>query len=287
MASEQVFIEPAARRRAVLGVIAGARERLVMSLFRCTDAGVLDALAGALGRGVRVEAILTKRAKGGKKRLRKLWATLESMGVVVHRYGAPVVKYHAKYIVADGRVALVTTLNPTRKCFSETWDFVLTTTDRHVVRSLCTLFALDASGSRLLPRHRMSPRLIVGPDGARARIRALIASARQSIFVLDHKLSDPAIVELLRKRRGEGISVLVVGRQPIRATIPHGKMIIVDEARAVLGSLALSTFSLDLRREVSILVDEPKLVGALTKFYRGVSRRAGRSTALLPGDRAA
>ena len=85
----------------LLRVIGGARRRLVLSLFRCDDFAVLDALAGALERGCDVEAILTKRAKGGKKRLQKLWEALEEMGAVVSWFADPVVKYHAKYLVAD------------------------------------------------------------------------------------------------------------------------------------------------------------------------------------------
>ena len=108
---------------------------------------MLDALAAALDRGVKVEAILTKRAKGGKKPLKKLWEALEEMGALVHRYGDPVVKYHAKYLVADGKVALIATLNPTTKCFTRTWDFVYTSDERQLVRSVSTLFALDAAGS--------------------------------------------------------------------------------------------------------------------------------------------
>ncbi len=71
---------PRSAGRRCSNVIGGARRRLVLSLFRCNDYGVLDALAGALERGVKVEAILTKRAKGGKKRLKKLWDALEEMG---------------------------------------------------------------------------------------------------------------------------------------------------------------------------------------------------------------
>ena len=285
--SERIFIKPAERRKAMLDVIGGARQRLVLSLFRCNDYGVLDAMAAALERGVKVEALLTKRAKGGKKSLRKLWESLEEMGATVHRYGDPVVKYHAKYLVADGKTALVATLNPTRKCFSRTWDFVLTTEERSVVRSLSTLFALDAAGERLLPRHRINPRLIVGPEGARGRLRALLASARRSIRVLDHKLSDPDLVALLRKRREEGIVVSLIGRQAIGSLVPHGKLIIIDDTRAVLGSLAMSALSLDSRREVSILTDTPTVVRSLTSFYQELSRKAGGSISVLPGDRAA
>jgi cardiolipin synthase A/B len=285
--SDRLFITPGERRQAMLDIISSARSRLVLSLFRCNEFATLDALAGALERGVKVEAILTKRAKGGKKRLRKLWAALEEMGAVVHRYGDPVVKYHAKYLVADGKTALVTTLNPTRKCFTRTWDFVLTTEERTVVRSLSTLFALDAAGQRVLPRHRISPRLIVGPEGARLRIHEMLASARHSIQVLDHKLSDPDLVALLREQRNKGIAVSVVGRQPMGPLVPHGKLFIVDGSRAVLGSTAMSALSLDFRREVSIVVDAPHVVRRLNEYYKELSERAGESVWILPGDRAA
>lgn len=286
-ASDRIFIDPAARRQAMLDVIDDARARLVLSLFRCNDVGVIDALAAALDRGVKVEAIVTKRAKGGKKRLRKLWAALEEIGAVVHRYGDPVVKYHAKYMVADGRIALVATLNPTERCFSRTWDFILTTADRALVRSLSTLFILDAAGQPVLPRHRISPRLIVGPEGARAKMRSQIMSACRSIKILDHKLSDPDLVALLRERRAEGIAVSVVGRQPPGAQAPHGKMIIIDESRAVLGSMAMSALSLEFRREVSVVVERPTIVRQLNVFYQELSARVGDSVSVLPGDRAA
>jgi phosphatidylserine/phosphatidylglycerophosphate/cardiolipin synthase-like enzyme len=286
-ARDRIFIGAADRRQAMIDVITGARQRIVLSLFRCNDFGILDELAAALERGVKVEAILTKRAKGGRRRLQKLWDALEEMGVVVHWYADPVVKYHAKYIVADNSTALVATLNPTKKCFTRTWDFVLTTRDRGVVRSLTTLFALDAAGQRIGPRHRMSTRLIVGPEGARSRMRALINGARHSIRVLDHKLSDPDLVALLRERRDEGIAVSVIGRQSVGNLIPHGKLMIVDEARAVLGSTAMSTLSLDFRREVSIVVESPQVVRALNAFYLDLGARAGGSIKRLPGDRAA
>lgn len=282
--SEQLFLEPAARRQAMLDIIGAARQRLVLSLFRCDDYGVIDALSAACRRGVVVEAILTNRAKGGRKLLRELSFDLEEMGAVVYRYGDPVVKYHAKYLVADERLALIATLNPTIKCFTRTWDFVLTSRDRTLVRSVAKLFELDASGQRIQASHRLSERLIVGPDGARTSMRHLINSAHERIDVLDHKLSDPQLLSLLRKRRDAGVQVSVIGRQLDSGLSPHGKLMILDGQRAVLGSLAMSERSLDLRREVSVVVDAPEIVRRLSKFYRGLSARAGKLAQLLPGD---
>ena len=287
LSSERLVLEPAERKAALLEVIGSARRRLVLSLFRCDDFSVLDALAAALERGCEVEALMTKRAKGGKKRLKKLWAALEEMGAIVTRYADPVVKYHAKYLVADERTAVITTLNPTRKCFTRTWDAVLITPDASVVKGLLTLFKADVAGVPLPSRRPLGRRLIVGPERSRAEIRTLIAGATNSIRILDHKLSDPDLVALLRERRAEGITVSVLGKQPMRGVVPHGKMMIIDEARAVLGSTALSTLSLDFRREVSVVVHEPALVKQLNMSYQQLSAKAGAGATLLPGDRIA
>ena len=233
--TEKLILDPAERKAELLGVIGSAKRHLVLSLFRCDEFSVLDALASALERGCEVDAILTKRAKGGKKRLKKLWGALEEMGAVVTRYADPVVKYHAKYLVADESTAIITTLNPTRKCFTRTWDAVLTTRDPSVVKGLLTLFRADAAGVPLPSRRPISRRLIVGPERSRAEIRALILSAKHSIRILDHKLSDPDLVALLKERRHDGITVSVLGRHPMGAYEPHGKMMIIDESRAILG----------------------------------------------------
>jgi cardiolipin synthase len=286
-AAEKLVLDPAERKGAILNVIGSAKRRLVLSLFRCDDFSVLDALASALERGCEVEAILTKRAKGGKKRLKKLWGALEEMGAIVTRYADPVVKYHAKYVVADEATAIVTTLNPTRKCFSRTWDAVLVTQDPSVVKGLLTLFRADAAGTPLPSRRPISRRLIIGPERSRSEIRDLIAGAKHSIRILDHKLSDPDLVALLKERRKDGITVSVLGKHPMGGLLPHGKMMIIDETRAILGSTALSTLSLDFRREVSVVVHEPALVKRLNVAYQQLSAKAGAAAAHLPGDRIA
>jgi phosphatidylserine/phosphatidylglycerophosphate/cardiolipin synthase-like enzyme len=77
----------------------------------------------------------------------------------------------------------------------------------------------------------------------------------------------------------------VIGKQLTGAVEPHGKMMIIDEQRAILGSTALSTLSLDFRREVSVVVHQPALVKQLSMAYHALSARAGTAAARLPGDR--
>ena len=91
----------------------------------------------------------------------------------------------------------------------------------------------------------------------------------------------------MKERRNEGITVSVLGKHPKGGLVPHGKMMIIDESRAILGSTALSTLSLDFRREVSVVVHEPALVKRLNLSYQQMSAKAGAAAALLPGDRIA
>jgi phosphatidylserine/phosphatidylglycerophosphate/cardiolipin synthase-like enzyme len=277
-------LDPSERREAMLRVIGGARRRLVLSLFRCDDFTVLDALAAALERGVEIRALLTKRAKGGRKRLQKLWGALEEMGVVVNWYADPVVKYHAKYLVADDGPAIVTTLNPTRKCFTRTWDALLVTYEPSIVASLLHLFDADAAGRPLGMGRRFSKRLIVGPESARARVGALIRGAQRSLRIVDHKLSDPDVVAMLRERREAGVTVSLIGREHVNVVEPHGKLLLVDEERAMVGSVALSTLSLDFRREVAVIIDEPTVVRRLNAAFQDMSARARTPIGRLPGD---
>jgi cardiolipin synthase len=278
---DRVFIEPAARRQAMLEIIAGARERLVLSLFRCNDFTVLDALAAALERGVKVEAILTARAKGGKKRLRKLWETLEAMGAVVHRYGDPVVKYHAKYLVADDGPAVIASLNLTRKCFNTTCDALVVTYDPAVVAGLRDLMAADRQ-SRPAP-DSLPDRLIVGPERARRQFTAILEQARSSIQLIDAKLSDPGLVSLLNARRAAGLRVEVHDARRFGDLKSHGKIMLVDETTAVVGSLALTALSLDFRREVAIAIDEPSAVADIRGLFETIGRPAGAAPAATAG----
>ena len=89
------------RRAVLIDVIRRARREITLSLFRCNDEEIFDELAAATARGVDVDVLVTSRSKGGPRRRQKLWDGLERTGASVHAYSDPVVKYHAKYLLAD------------------------------------------------------------------------------------------------------------------------------------------------------------------------------------------
>ena len=272
--ADDVIVAQDQRRDAVLRVIGAARKRLILSVFRCDDLEVIDGLADALRRKVRVEILITSRAKGWRQRLQRLWVLLESMGATLHRYADPVVKYHAKYIVADQGPALVASLNLTRKCFTSTVDFVVTTHDPDVVSGLTRLFDADCGKSEVpLPRG-LSKRLIVGPEDARSRFTALLGGARRSIRLIDPGVTDPAIMARLKAKAAEGVQVSLLSHGNLHGMTPHGKLLIIDGATAVIGSVSLSALSLDFRREVAIIVDDPRCVRRLNTLFGPADSRS-------------
>lgn len=270
-APERVVIAPRQRRDAVVATIAAAHHDLRMAIFRCDDFAILDALADAMKRGVRLRLLLTSRAKGWKRKLGDLLTLLENMGAEVRSYADPVVKYHAKYLVADSRLAAVASLNFTQKCFSETCDFLLVSEDPVLVAALTRLFDADWDSPNATFPADLGDRLMVGPEEARDQMTALLAGAQRSIRILDHKLTDPALVTLLKERRAEGITVDVKGEEHVAPLRAHGKLIVVDERTAVIGSMALSALSLGFRREVAVTIRHPRIVRELNAYYHSLT----------------
>ncbi len=267
---DRLVLAPAARREAVLQLMRSAQDRLALSMFRCDDLAVVDEVAAAVKRNVSVRVLITHRARGWKQRLKELGALLESTGAHVQRYTGPLMKYHAKYVVADDGQALVSSLNFTRKCFGSTCDFLIFSDDPHVISGLKVVFEHDFSCPDS-PLPEITDRLIVGPDQARLRLHNLLADAETSIRIIDHRVIDPQMVSLLLEKQNHGVSVQVLGHGPMNGLVSHGRMTVVDNRFAVIGSIHLSPPSLDLRREVAILVHEPRIVSELNEFFESLA----------------
>ena len=244
---------------------------------------MFEELSAATRRGVEVEVLVTSRAKGGRKKMAKLWRALEQTGASLHSYTDPVVKYHPKYLVADDGPAIVASLNFTRKCFRKTCDALVITHDPAVVAHLRRLWTADC-GRQEMPGD-LTDRLIVGPERARRQFTALIDGARTSIRLIDAKLSDPDLVSLLNAKRAAGMTVEVFSAKRLGDLKSHGKIMLLDDETVVVGSLALAALSLDFRREVAIVVTEATAVAEAAELFRTVREAAAEGR--TPGAGAA
>jgi len=267
---DRLILAPAARRDAILQLMRSAKRELVLSMFRCDDFTIVDELATAVKRGVRVRVLITQRARGWKEKLKDLTALLRSLGADVRPYDNTVMKYHAKYIVADDGPALVTSLNFTRKCFENTCDFLIFSENPEVVSGLKALFENDCT-TPLAPLPSIPDRLIIGPEHSRRRLSEMLSSAQSSIRVMDHRVTDPQILALLAEKQRQGISVRILGDGPMGGLICHGRMLLIDQKTAIIGSIHLSPPSLDSRREVAIIIEEASIVAELYDYFESLA----------------
>ena len=53
--------------------------------------------------------------------------------------------------------------------------------------------------------------------------------------------------------------------------VSHGRMMLIDNTIAAIGSIHLSPPSLDSRREVAIIMREPEVVSELSEFFESLA----------------
>jgi phosphatidylserine/phosphatidylglycerophosphate/cardiolipin synthase-like enzyme len=155
------------------------------------------------------------------------------------------------------------------------------TSDPGVVEGLRRLHIADCEG-QTMPAS-LSERLIVGPERARRQLGALFESARSSIRVIDAKLSDPVLTRLLEARRRDGLAVETHLAKRLGEWRSHGKLMLIDNEIAVVGSVALTALSLDFRREVALVMQDPAAVATLRQLFDTVAAAQRGDSMTRPG----
>jgi phosphatidylserine/phosphatidylglycerophosphate/cardiolipin synthase-like enzyme len=249
-------------------LLRSARRNVSFSLFRCDDSRVLDEIVATARRGVEVRVLVTPKARGWTKRLGGLMILLKDTGVSVKQYDGPWAKYHAKYIVLDGETVAVGSLNLTRRCFDNTCDFLLHTSNPNVVAGLTMLFDSDWHTPHLPPPALET--LIIGPDQSRSRMLGILERAKSRIRIIDHRVTHPEVLLLIARKTLEGVRVQILGRGETGDLWSHGKLFLIDDDLAVIGSASLSRPGLEIRREVGVIIDDRALVDELSAFFEGL-----------------
>jgi len=204
----------------VLSAIARATRSIHVTIFRCDMKDVERALAAAVGRGVRVHALIAHANGLGERPLRKLEARLLQAGVTVSRTADDLVRYHDKVLIVDRRVLHVLAFNFSRLDTAKTRTMGVVTRQPRLVQEALKLFEADAARLPFVPGQAD---LLVSPLNARARLVKLVAAARRELCIYDPRLVDAQLIRLLLQRARAGVSIRVLGRvSPRGRDLPHG-----------------------------------------------------------------
>lgn len=269
----KLIVQPDAGVVPVVQAIRRAKKTIDVCIFRFDIDEIERALAAAVQRGVRVRALIAHTNRGGENRLRKLEQRLLAAGVTVSRTADDLLRYHAKYMVADDMLH-VFGFNFTKLDILKSRSFSVATRDRRAVVEALKLFEADVTRQTYSPA---SSHLVVSPDSARAMLTAFLKGARKELAIYDIKVHDPAIVKLLKEQVGKGIRVRVIGNvkkdngaiesRALKGARLHVRAIIRDGTRAFVGSQSLRKEELDSRREVGVLISNPTVTRKLMQIF--------------------
>ena len=253
-----------------------AKTRLHIVIFRFDLDELEDALAAAVKRGVEVVALIAHTNKGGEQSLRKLEQRMLKKGVTVNRTDDDMVRYHGKLLMVDRRVAYVLGFNYTEQDL-ESRSFGVVVRSHRVVKELLRLFDSDANRVQYLPRVRD---LVISPENARSRLYDFLRKARTTLDIYDPGVADDEMLALLEQKASRGVRIRIIGAlekkwqkagfaavQKLRGRRLHVRAIVRDSRRAFIGSQSLRKLELDERREVGIIIRDPKVVRKVEKVF--------------------
>ena len=270
----KLLIQPDDGIAALLSGIRSAKKSIEIVIFRFDRAEIEAGLKAAVGRGVSVSALIAYTNRGGEINLRKLEMRLLEVGVAVSRTADDLVRYHDKLMIIDRRLLYVLSFNFTHLDIDHSRGFGIVTRNARLVQEAVKLFEADTT------RNPYTPTLdtfVVSPANARKLLAAFIRKAKKELLIYDPKIADTEMLRALSERTKAGVEIKVIGRVgkrnpglEVRNLVKlrlHTRTIIRDRRQAFVGSQSLRQAELDSRREVGVIVREPKVVNGLIKTF--------------------
>jgi cardiolipin synthase len=270
----KLLVQPGDGVSPLVQSINGAKKSVEILIFRFDKTEVERALAHAVSRGVLVQALIAYTNRGGERGLRKLEMRLLAAGVTVARTADDLARYHGKMLIIDRRTLFLLGFNFTSLDIDHSRSFGVITKHPKLVDEAVKLFEADTKRQPYVPGH---PSFLVSPLNARKQLAAFIKGAKKELLIWDPEVSDAAMVRLLEERAKAGVDVKIIGRLtkrnsklPVRKLAGrrlHTRTIIRDGRQVFNGSQSLRELELNARREVGVIVREPKIVARLCKIF--------------------
>ncbi|MCB1696786.1 MAG: phospholipase [Pseudomonadales bacterium] len=291
MPDRNLIVLPDETAKPFLDAIAAARKSLDVKMFVFSDTALINAVIDAHKRGVRVRVMLNAARRSGEDDNEQSRKTLEQAGIELKESNPAFGITHEKSMVVDETTAFVKSLNWATKNLTETRDYAITTTHRHGVHEIIACFEADWNREEFKPGE--SAHMIWCPANGRERIAQFIDDAKHTLFIQNERYQDTVILERLVRARQRGVKIHLMARPPhslkkekivegvgglrimddvgikihkLKHLKLHGKMMLADGLRAIVGSINLAPGSFDDRRELAIEFFDDDIVERLQKI---------------------
>jgi len=188
-------------------------------------------------------------------------------------------------MIVDRATLYVLGFNYTAQDVNRSRSFGVITKKRPLVQEAIKLFEADSLRKPYTPGPKV---FLVSPMNAREHLALFLKGARKELLIYDPKLTDPAMIRILRERAAKGVSIRIMGRLGkagaglIAEKLPgmrlHVRAIVRDGSQAFVGSQSLRKLELDGRREVGVIVRDRRVVARMVAVFQGDWSKTDRAT---------
>lgn len=288
--SHSLIVLPDDTAEPILAPINDAKKSINIRMFLFTDPDMLKTVIAAKERGVYVRVMLNPARRDGTSENEEARDALTEAGIDVRDSSPTFAVTHQKSMVIDDEIGFIESLNWETRDLTETRDYAVTTTKKSEVAEMVKCFDRDFLHNPFEPDPESD--LIWCPNNGRGRIASFIDSAKHTLWIQNERYQDTVIIERLVRAVNRGVKVHIMARpshkikpnklveavgglrimEDVGAKVHrlkhlklHGKMLLADEKRAIVGSINLTPGSFDARRELAIETDARHVVERLVE----------------------
>jgi cardiolipin synthase A/B len=293
MSYRSLLVFPDDTGKLIIDTINAAKKSIRVKMFIFSDPDLIKAVIAAHERGVKVKVMLNPSRRSGVEENDESRKLLETAGIEVKDSSPEFGITHEKSMVADDEIAFVQSLNWEVRDLTETRDYAIITAHKHEVDEIVAGFEADWHREDFDPGP--DAHLIWCKGNGRNRIARLIDGAEHTLFVQNERYQDSVIIEHLVRAAVRGVKVHIMAKPPhslkkeklvegvgglrimedvgieihkLKGLKLHGKMILADGERAIIGSINLAPGSFDDRRELAIEIHDKDIVERLHKVAK-------------------
>lgn len=280
----ETFVGPTGLQQRMTQLIDGAQQTLDVQMYLFTVTALADRIIAANNRGVAVRVILDPDHEGNVNVRNRL----QNASVPTRDAPALYSFSHAKYLIVDGKAAVIMSMNFNVDAMNNERNYGMITRDPDDLADTQAIFDMDwaaGGGEPPKPADLACTRLVVSPNNAKQRLTDFIKSAKSRLDVEAMYIAEDGVRAAIVEAKQRGVEVRVIletssdnteVRQLFAANgIPvkgagtfylHAKLLIADGV-AFVGSENFSITALTKNRELGAFVFEPTPAGVIQQQF--------------------
>lgn len=280
--ADQLIIEPDMGRQPIIQAMQSSKHSLSLVMYGFTDKQLLNTLINQKQNGKTIKIILEGTPYKAETENAKTIEAFNQNNIAWQSTIPPFHLVHQKTMVMDDDHALIMTFNFTHSTFKNERNFALLIDDAKTVHAIDSVFKADWNH---IPITNKASNLIYSPDESRGKLISLINQAHHSLQIYAQNVSDYNLVGALAKAARRGVEVEIITSSSLRKNQKkylenagvkihqsehyyiHAKVLVIDHQKAVIGSINLTSSSLDHNRELSIITEDSRVLQMLGETF--------------------